>query len=237
MLEHGGRLREAAARYGIPLEQWLDLSTGINPVAYPLPSVPPAAWQRLPEEDDGLEQAARLAYGVGPGASVLAVAGSQAAIQGLPQVLLRQRGAPAVGLALPCYGEYGEAWRRADWQNLDALTARQISGAHQGTAFLPPLAVDANRAWSSQAFLSPNLLRENLLLRLSYDDSEGFKPYLEALYTPRDGGRVLTLAANWETDRHRFTLGLRQFGGPGDAAYARAPAKGLLWAQWTWAVF
>lgn len=123
MLEHGGRLREAAARYGIPLEQWLDLSTGINPVAYPLPSVPPAAWQRLPEEDDGLEQAARLAYGVGPGASVLAVAGSQAAIQGLPQVLLRQRGAPAVGLALPCYGEYGEAWRRVGAPRVDLTPA------------------------------------------------------------------------------------------------------------------
>ena len=33
MLKHGGRLREAAARYGIPIEAWLDLSTGINPDA------------------------------------------------------------------------------------------------------------------------------------------------------------------------------------------------------------
>ncbi|WP_257013948.1 hypothetical protein, partial [Pseudomonas aeruginosa] len=27
MLEHGGRLREAARRYDIPLADWLDLST------------------------------------------------------------------------------------------------------------------------------------------------------------------------------------------------------------------
>ena len=31
MLEHGGRLREAAAHYNIALDNWLDLSTGINP--------------------------------------------------------------------------------------------------------------------------------------------------------------------------------------------------------------
>ncbi|EQD66442.1 threonine-phosphate decarboxylase, partial [mine drainage metagenome] len=30
MLEHGGRLRLAAQRYGIALEEWLDLSTGIE---------------------------------------------------------------------------------------------------------------------------------------------------------------------------------------------------------------
>ena len=33
MLEHGGRLREAARRFKRPVEQWLDLSTGISPFA------------------------------------------------------------------------------------------------------------------------------------------------------------------------------------------------------------
>ena len=37
MLEHGGRLRRAAAEYQIPLADWLDLSTGINPETYPVP--------------------------------------------------------------------------------------------------------------------------------------------------------------------------------------------------------
>ncbi len=31
MLEHGGRLRQAARQHGIALPEWLDLSTGINP--------------------------------------------------------------------------------------------------------------------------------------------------------------------------------------------------------------
>ena len=57
MLEHGGRLRAAAQRYGIPLEDWLDLSTGVAPYGWDLPVVPGAAWARLPEADDGLDQA------------------------------------------------------------------------------------------------------------------------------------------------------------------------------------
>ena len=36
MLEHGGRLRAAAQQYGVPLEQWIDLSTGISPWLYAL---------------------------------------------------------------------------------------------------------------------------------------------------------------------------------------------------------
>ena len=48
MLEHGGRRREAAARFGIALADWLDLSTGINPRGYPPPAVPSEHWLRLP---------------------------------------------------------------------------------------------------------------------------------------------------------------------------------------------
>ena len=54
MLEHGGRLQRAARRYGIAPGQWLDLSTGISPFAWPVPSIPASAWHRLPEDDDGL---------------------------------------------------------------------------------------------------------------------------------------------------------------------------------------
>ena len=54
MLEHGGRLREAAAHYDIPLADWLDLSTGINPEPWPVPPLPASCWQRLPESGDGL---------------------------------------------------------------------------------------------------------------------------------------------------------------------------------------
>ncbi len=104
MLEHGGRLRRAAEAYGIPLADWLDLSTGINPQGYPVPPVPADAWLRLPEDDDGLEAAAADYYG---SAHLLPVAGSQPAIQLLPAVLRGER----VSLLAPGYAEHAHAWR------------------------------------------------------------------------------------------------------------------------------
>lgn len=106
MLEHGGRLREAAQGYGIPLADWLDLSTGIAPDAYPVPAVPGETWRRLPEEGDGLEEAAGRYYGTG---RLLALPGSQAAIQLLPR--LRPPGRAAV--LSPGYGEHAAAWAAA----------------------------------------------------------------------------------------------------------------------------
>ena len=104
MLEHGGRLRRAAETYGIPLGDWLDLSTGINPQGYPVPPVPADVWLRLPEDDDGLEAAAADYYG---SAHLLPVAGSQPAIQLLPAVLRGER----VSLLAPGYAEHAHAWR------------------------------------------------------------------------------------------------------------------------------
>ena len=105
MLEHGGRLRAAALRFGIPLADWLDLSTGLAPYGWALPDIPPAAWARLPEQDDGLESAARDYYGV---TGLLPLAGSQAAIQALPRLRRNAR----VGLLTPAYAEHAAAWAR-----------------------------------------------------------------------------------------------------------------------------
>ena len=104
MLEHGGRLRRAAQQYGIAVADWVDLSTGINPRAYPAPAVPASAWQRLPEDDDGLDAAAAAYYG---SSALLAVAGSQPAIQALPTVLTGAR----VSVLAPSYAEHAHAWR------------------------------------------------------------------------------------------------------------------------------
>ncbi len=108
-LEHGGKLREAARQYGRALDEWLDLSTGINPNGWPVPTVPAECWSRLPEEGDGLEQAARIYYGA---EQLLAVAGSQAAIQTLPWLRSRSR----VAILTPGYNEHAHAWQRAGHQ-------------------------------------------------------------------------------------------------------------------------
>ena len=105
MLEHGGNLRQAARRYQIPYDNWVDLSTGVNPQHWPIPEINPASWHRLPEFDDGLIEAARKYY---QAESILAVAGSQAAIQALPVL----RPAAKVGM-LPCaYAEHEHNWAR-----------------------------------------------------------------------------------------------------------------------------
>jgi cobalamin biosynthetic protein CobC len=106
MLEHGGRVRRAAIDYAIPAEEWLDLSTGINPLGWAVPALAGEVWNRLPEVDDGLEAAARDYYGV---ESLLPVAGSQAAIQALPHLRLPSR----VGLLGNSYAEHRLAWTRA----------------------------------------------------------------------------------------------------------------------------
>lgn len=43
-IRHGGALDRAIARHGGRREDWLDLSTGINPVAWPVPELTADAW-------------------------------------------------------------------------------------------------------------------------------------------------------------------------------------------------
>ncbi|WP_323120968.1 threonine-phosphate decarboxylase CobD [Burkholderia alba] len=105
---HGGNLREAARRHRIPYDAWLDLSTGINPLGYPVPPVPADVWRRLPDGDDALADCAARYYGAPDAAHVLPVAGSQAAIRALPALLAR---GPA-GVAPLAYGEYAPAFAR-----------------------------------------------------------------------------------------------------------------------------
>ena len=106
MLEHGGRLQLAAQRYGHPLAAWVDLSTGINPEAYPIPPIDPAIWQRLPEDHDGLEAVAASYYS---NDRLLVLPGSQSGIQMLPATFKPQ----VVACVSPLYAEHPQAWERA----------------------------------------------------------------------------------------------------------------------------
>lgn len=110
MLEHGGNLNEAVQRYGIARADWLDLSTGINPHAYPAPALRADAWHRLPESSQALLDAACAYYGA---ARMLPVAGTQAAIQALPQLRLRRHGVSRVVVAAPAYAEHAHRWAHA----------------------------------------------------------------------------------------------------------------------------
>ncbi|MBQ0833568.1 MAG: threonine-phosphate decarboxylase [Marinobacter sp.] len=109
MLEHGGRLNKAAERWGIPRSEWLDLSTGINPIGWLVPDIPAELWQRLPEADDGLEEVIRHWSGAPSSAACVPVPGSQAAIMALPGLRKPCR----VGIPVPGYREHGHSWQNA----------------------------------------------------------------------------------------------------------------------------
>lgn len=110
-LIHGGRLDEAMARFGGRRENWLDLSTGINPWPWPVPELAPEAWARLPDAAavSAAMEAARRCYGAPGEAHIVVGNGSQALIQALPLCV-----APAsVAVVGPTYGEHERCWKLA----------------------------------------------------------------------------------------------------------------------------
>jgi cobalamin biosynthetic protein CobC len=88
-------------------EPLIDLSTGINPVSYPLPLLPPDVFARLPEPValDRLCQAAAHAYGAPSAAHVVAAPGAQILLP-LVAALLPAGRAAVLG---PTYCEHARA--------------------------------------------------------------------------------------------------------------------------------
>jgi cobalamin biosynthetic protein CobC len=108
---HGGDLATAKALFSQAPEPWIDLSTGINPIPYPLPELPLSLWQRLPGKADeaALLSAARKAYRIRPDSGVVAAPGTQILIELLPRLV------PAANVVVlgPTYGEHAPAWCKA----------------------------------------------------------------------------------------------------------------------------
>lgn len=126
-MRHGGDLAAAEAAFGQPRHGWLDLSTGVNPHAYPLPPFPPEALTRLPDPADVAELCgiARAAYGWQPGTPVVAGPGAQAMIQLLPY--LRVRG--PVLIIGRTYAEHAYVWARAGHQVREAWSLSHADSA------------------------------------------------------------------------------------------------------------
>lgn len=101
------------ARYGGARADWLDLSTGINPVPYPLPELPAQAWTALPDTDAerALLSAARHAWHVPDDAGILAAPGASALIARVPGL------APCgnVHIPAPTYNEHAAAFSAQGW--------------------------------------------------------------------------------------------------------------------------
>jgi cobalamin biosynthesis protein CobC len=120
---HGGRIDTAALLYPSAPQPWIDLSTGINPVSWPVPSIPPERYRRLPlaRELAEMTAAAAGAYGLPANAAMVPVPGSEIAIRLLPRLL----GSGRVGILAPTYGSHAAAWRDAGGEvhELGALPA------------------------------------------------------------------------------------------------------------------
>jgi cobalamin biosynthetic protein CobC len=125
MREHGGNLDLAQQRFGGRAEDWIDLSTGINRLPYPVGEVSARAWSALPSraEIEVLHQAARHAYRTS--AALVAMSGAQAAIQLLPQL-----GPPGRARILaPTYNEYAGVLSTAGWDVQEASELDALAGA------------------------------------------------------------------------------------------------------------
>jgi cobalamin biosynthetic protein CobC len=114
---HGGALEVARRLAPQAPEPWIDLSTAINPHAYPLPHLDPGAWSRLPESGAlaKLEAAAARRYGA-PAGAVVACPGSQALIHALAHILPRG----TVAALAPTYGGFATAFAAAGARVIDA---------------------------------------------------------------------------------------------------------------------
>jgi cobalamin biosynthetic protein CobC len=107
---HGGDPGDVQRRHPGAPTPWIDLSTGINPVPYPLPPLADELWTRLPGRalHDALIEAAARRYGVRDPATLVAAPGTQALIQLLPRLVPPAR----VAIAGPTYEEHAVSWRR-----------------------------------------------------------------------------------------------------------------------------
>lgn len=109
-LAHGGDLSAIRQHFPQAPEPWIDLSTGINPVPYPVVDLPKEIWSRLPtrQQEQALVEAVAARYGVGDPATIVAAPGTQALIQLLPRLVPKSR----VAVLGPTYEEHAHCWAR-----------------------------------------------------------------------------------------------------------------------------
>jgi len=125
---HGGGITEAAAIFGGGPEDWLDLSTGINPNPVTLPHIPIAAWHRLPDRHlvDGARNTAARYYRSGD-IMPLAVPGTQSVIQLLPRLVAQGR---RIAIFAPTYGEYTRVFAAAGFSVDEISVPDQLTPDH-----------------------------------------------------------------------------------------------------------
>jgi cobalamin biosynthetic protein CobC len=123
--DHGGNIDAAMRRHGGDAGRWLDLSTGINPVPYPVPEISLQAFAALPTQGDMDALCAAAATCYATRAHVTPMAGAQAVIQAVPHLAR-----PGVARVLtPTYNEHAAALRACGWRVEDVGAVDALVGA------------------------------------------------------------------------------------------------------------
>ncbi|UQR66371.1 threonine-phosphate decarboxylase CobD [Bradyrhizobium sp. C-145] len=244
MREHGGNLDQAQQRFGGRAEDWIDLSTGINRLPYPVGEVSPRAWSALPSraEVDALLQAAQHAYRTS--APVAAMGGAQAAIQLLPQLAPSGR----ARILAPTYNEYAGVLSAADWDvqevsGLDALAGADLAiivnpNNPDGRRHMPKdllallprvgrLVIDESFADAvPQLSLASEADRPGLLILRSFGKSYGLAGLRLgfALGNAADIGKLASMSGPWPVSGAAIAIGCRALR---DDAWAEATSARL----------
>ncbi|WP_417689590.1 threonine-phosphate decarboxylase CobD [Roseibium sp.] len=124
-MKHGGDLTTAMHRFGGPAEDWLDLSTGINPHAYPVPeALARTSWTSLPSQEahDRLIRTARAAYACPDHLELVVAPGTQILISQLADILPDG----PVAICGPTYSSHAEAFARAGRQVEDVSSPHAL---------------------------------------------------------------------------------------------------------------
>jgi cobalamin biosynthetic protein CobC len=128
--DHGGNIEAAMALYGAG--DWIDLSTGINRVAYPV-AVSAGSFADLPRKSaaEALIAAAREAYR--SSAPIVALAGAQGAIQMVPGLMPSGR----ARVVSPTYNEHAACLTAQGWQVEPVARLQDLAGAEIGIVVNP----------------------------------------------------------------------------------------------------
>lgn len=119
--DHGGGVDHAIRRFGGARQDWIDLSTGINPAPYPVGQLDPLDWTALPDQGAfaGLVSAAREFWAIPDGAAILPAPGASALIARIPALAVPGR----VRITSPTYNEHAAAFAAHGWQITDGQDA------------------------------------------------------------------------------------------------------------------
>ncbi|MET3612333.1 cobalamin biosynthetic protein CobC [Rhizobium aquaticum] len=139
---HGGGVAASVRAYGIASENWLDLSTGINPVPPALPSFDLQLFHRLPDADlfDDVRRAAARFYGSGD-VLPIAAAGTQPLIRILAAKVEKGR----VAILSPTYGEYRAVFSAAGLVVDEVSRLSEVTAEHRAVVVVNPNNPDGRR--------------------------------------------------------------------------------------------